>query len=268
MVPVSGPPPPMHSVFQWKTEVASGGRPPQLETARRHPGQTTRTSMVVRKRGARKAKFSGHRASACQALATKECGCRRQCRPRSRLSTWDQHQWLPAACARHNLSLLWSTGRVETAHSASNTAINCFASVRATKCRREHPVAIPLTPPSGFANAVSLAPIRTDATSSGTFACAREEHAPNNNSVVSLSSSRVLKCSYVHPPRPGEEPHGALPRLVRNVGLVQTPTLPATKVENLMVAPHFSHADFLTSCFASRLNSFLSSPVVSHSRLT
>ena len=121
LVPVSGPPPPMHSVFQWKTEVASGGRHPQLETARRHPGQTIRTSMVVRKRGARKAKFSGHGASACRALPTKECRCRRQCRPRSRLSTWDQHQWLPAACARHNLSLLWSTGRVETARTLLRT---------------------------------------------------------------------------------------------------------------------------------------------------
>ena len=82
---------------------------------------------------------------------------------------------------------------------------------------REHPVAIPLTPPSGFVSAVSLAPIRTDATSSGTFACAREEHAPNNNSVMSLSSRRVFKCSCVHRPGPGEEPRGALLRLVRNV---------------------------------------------------
>ena len=42
--------------------------------------------------------------------------------------------------------------------------------INATKRRREHPVAIPLTPPSGFVNAVTLAPIRTDATSSRTFA--------------------------------------------------------------------------------------------------
>ena len=199
----------MHSVFQWKTEVASAGRParlPQLGTLPDvvRPRQTNRTSMVVCWRGARKVRFGGHRASAAtyQALPTEECGRKRQCRPRSRLSTWDQHRWLPAA---------W--------HSASNTAMNCFASVRATKRGMEHPVAIPLTPPSGFVSAVSLAPIRTDATSSGTFACAREEHAPNNNSVVSLSSRRVFKCSYVHPPGPGEELRGALLRLVRYVGL-------------------------------------------------
>ena len=94
LVPVSGPPPPVHPA-----------RLPQLETlpdvVRRR--QTNRTSMVVRWKGARKARFggTGHLQQPTE-----------HCRPsRSIFSTWDQHQWLPAACARRNLSPLWSTGR-------------------------------------------------------------------------------------------------------------------------------------------------------------
>ena len=47
--------------------------------------------------------------------------------------------------------------------------MNCLAKILATSQRSELPVAIPLTPPSGFVNAVNLAPIRTSAISTGTF---------------------------------------------------------------------------------------------------
>ena len=41
----------------------------------------------------------------------------------------------------------------------SKSLTNCFANVRATSRRKVHPVAMPLTPPSAFMSAVSLADI-------------------------------------------------------------------------------------------------------------
>ena len=105
------------------------------------------------------------------------------------------------------------------AHSNSNTLVNCFARVLATKRRTEEPVATPLTPPSGFASAVNLAPMIAGTTSVGTLDCAKLVQAANNNSIVSLSSGRTLRCSCVHPPRPGEDHLGALFRLVKNMAL-------------------------------------------------
>ena len=82
-------------------------------------------------------------------------------------------------------------------HSNWNTLVNCFARVLATKRRTEEPVAVPLTPPSGFVSAVSLAPMIAGTTSDGTLDCAKL--------VQAASSNRTLKCSYVHPPGPGED---------------------------------------------------------------
>ena len=56
------------------------------------------------------------------------------------------------------------------AHSFSNAAMNCLAKILATSLSNELPVAIPLTPPSGFVKAVSLAPIRASEISAGTLA--------------------------------------------------------------------------------------------------
>ena len=41
-------------------------------------------------------------------------------------------------------------------------------------------------------------------------------HASNRTSVVTASSKRILKCSYVHPPGPEDDPRGALFKLSKN----------------------------------------------------
>ena len=95
------------------------------------------------------------------------------------------------------------------------TLVNCLAKV----LRIEEPVAIPLTPPSGFASAVNLADMSAGLTSAGILACATLEQAASKSSIVSHSSSNTFKCSYVHPPGPSEDPRGALFKLVKNVAL-------------------------------------------------
>ena len=55
--------------------------------------------------------------------------------------------------------------------------------------------------------------------------------AANNSSIVSLSSSRTLRCSYVHPPGPGEDPLGALFRLVKYMALSKCTGL---KIQHLL----------------------------------
>ena len=77
------------------------------------------------------------------------------------------------------------------AHSASNSEANCFARVRATNLRTEHPVAIPRTPPSGFDNAVNRAPINAVAISGGMEACAKLVSASRRRLNVSGSSNNV-----------------------------------------------------------------------------
>ena len=93
--------------------------------------------------------------------------------------------------------------------------------VLATNLRIEDPVAMPRTPPSGLANAVKRAPIKTSAISQGSEACAKLEAASKNRLNVSASSKSTRMCSYVHPPGPQEEPLAALfklfPQLNRNV---------------------------------------------------
>ena len=105
------------------------------------------------------------------------------------------------------------------AHSTSNTLVNCLAKVLSTKRRTEDPVAIHLTPPSGFARAVNLADMIAGVTSAGTLACVTLVQAASKSSIVSHSSSNTLGCSHVHPPVPGEDPRRALFKLVRNVAL-------------------------------------------------
>ena len=93
------------------------------------------------------------------------------------------------------------------AHSVSNTLLNCFSSVLATRCLREPPVAMPLTPPSGFVRAVILALNRASTVSLGTLACDKLSQTDRSHSNVSVSSNIPFKCSYVHPPGPGEDSH-------------------------------------------------------------
>ena len=103
------------------------------------------------------------------------------------------------------------------AHSLSNSSANCFAKVLATNLRREQPVAMPLTPPSGLESAVRRAQVRASAISCGTLAWAKLEAASNSNSSVPISSRSTRKCWYVHSPGLGEEPFGAVFKLFMNI---------------------------------------------------
>ena len=58
---------------------------------------------------------------------------------------------------------------------------------------------MPLTPPSFFVNAVSLAEVRALEMLAGTRACGRLVTASNNNSKMSVSSNNTFRCSQVHP---------------------------------------------------------------------
>ena len=58
-------------------------------------------------------------------------------------------------CPTQSVPALVDSANWNGAHSASNTFMNCFANVLATRRRRVQPVAIPLTPPLGFVSAVS-----------------------------------------------------------------------------------------------------------------
>ena len=103
------------------------------------------------------------------------------------------------------------------AHSASNTFMNCLASVLATSRRTVQPVAIPLTPPFGFVSAVNRAPINAVPITGGTLPCASRLHVANNSSCESVSSNINFRCSYVQPPGPADDPRGALRKLSKNV---------------------------------------------------
>ena len=73
-----------------------------------------------------------------------------------------------------------------------------FAKVLATRRRNVFPMAMPLIPPSGFESAVNLAPIEAFLMSTGILPCANLSQADINNSVVSVSSNKILRCSHVN----------------------------------------------------------------------
>ena len=127
------------------------------------------------------------------------------------------HPLLRATCARRNPSRPAGQGVLE----GRTLCLEHFAELlRECSCRQtpqRTPVAMPLTPPSGFVRAVILAPIRVSALE--TLACDKLSQADRSNSNVSVSSNIPFKCSYVHPSGPGEDPRGALLRLARNVFL-------------------------------------------------
>ena len=126
-----------------------------------------------------------------------ECGRTRRCR---------RHLLLRATCIRHNLCLPSFEHFGELSRQSSG-----HQSAEGRSC------AMPRTPPSlsGSVSATQRAPIDTLATSAG-LAWTTVQHTSNNNSVVSTSSRRTLKCSYVQPSGPGEDPRAALLKLVKN----------------------------------------------------
>ena len=158
---------------------------------------------------------------------TSICGRTLQSR---RLSGWlpcDRGQLLHATYDPHNRSLRVSRVHVEMGRSSSNSSANCLANVLATNRRRVLPVAIPLTPPSSLVNAVNLALIKGAWTSSGMRAWAKLDAASNYMSKMSVSSSMIFRCSYVHPPGPGDEPRLAVCKLFMNVTRSNTTGHPA-----------------------------------------
>ena len=99
--------------------------------------------------------------SSVPAWPTLECGRTPLSRQHStRWQTRPRHK-LHATCGRRNLFQLSSKVHGGTeALSFSNSSANCFAKNLATNLRREQPVAVPLTPPSGLESAVRRAQVR------------------------------------------------------------------------------------------------------------
>ena len=95
-----------------------------------------------------------------------------------------------------------------------------FAKVLATRRRIVLPVAIPLTPPSGLESAVNLAHNMAFLMFAGILPCARMLQADISNSVVSVSSNKIFRCSHVHPPGPGEDRRGT-PQTCKELAAVQ-----------------------------------------------
>ena len=75
-------------------------------------------------------------------------------------------------------------------HSASTTLVNCLAKVLPTKRPTEDPVAIPLTPPSGFARTANLANMNAGLNSAGIcHPHVVQPHLKFNAKILSGSSS-------------------------------------------------------------------------------
>ena len=101
-------------------------------------------------------------------------------------------------------------------HTVSTVLPNCRAKHLATSLLKAIPVAIPLTPPSGFCNAVMVATMSTRPTVDGTVPLARSSLAENNKWNNPRSSKQTRSISLVHPPGPGEQPAGASRRHFAN----------------------------------------------------